>query len=349
MRVAITGATGNVGTSLLRTLVDDRRVLSIIGISRRPPELELDKTEWVAADVGRDDLTTRFRGADAVVHLAWVIQPSRDLVALRRTNVEGSERVFEAAARAGVRTLVYASSVGAYSEGPKDEAVDESWPTEGISTSFYSRHKAEVERILDEFASAHPEIRVVRLRPGLIFSKEAASGIRRLFLGPFLPNGMVRAAFVPAVPAPERLRFQAVHSLDVAEAYRLAVVGRASGAFNVAADPVIGTEELSEIFAAPRLPVPPRLLRWGAAASWRLRLQPTPEGWVDMGVSAPIMDTTRAQTELGWVPRYSSIEALRALLEGLRAGAGYPTPVLAPDLPSIRVRELLSGLGKRGF
>ncbi|HYZ46908.1 MAG TPA: NAD-dependent epimerase, partial [Actinomycetota bacterium] len=116
-----------------------------------------------------------------------------------------------------------------------------------------------------------------------------------------------------------------------------------------AADPVIGTEELSEIFAAPRLPVPPRLLRWGAAASWRLRLQPTPEGWVDMGVSAPIMDTTRAQTELGWVPRYSSIEALRALLEGLRAGAGYPTPVLAPDLPSIRVRELLSGLGKRGF
>ena len=348
MRVAVIGATGNVGTSLMRALEDDPTVSSILGVARRLPDLTLRKTTWTAADVGRDDITAQLQGADAVVHLAWAIQPSRDLDQLRRINVEGSRRVFDAASRAGVPNLVYASSVGAYSKAPKSRTVDESWPTEGMPTSFYSRHKAAVERILDDFERTHPDTRVVRLRPGLIFKREAASGIRRLFIGPLLPNFMVRAAFVPAVPDPGQLRFQVVHTADVAEAYRLAVLGDARGAFNIAADPVIGTGELEEVFGAPRVPVPPAVLRWGAAALWRLRFQPTPEGWVDMGLAAPVMDTTRAQTELGWVPRYTSLEALRELLDGLRAGAGAPTPVLAPDMPALRIRELLAGLGKRG-
>jgi UDP-glucose 4-epimerase len=285
---------------------------------------------------------------DALVHLAWVIQPSRDPAELRRINVEGSRRVFDAAGRAGVGTVVYASSVGAYSKGPKADAIDESWPTEGMPTSFYSRHKAEVERLLDDFERTHPALRVVRLRPALTFKKDAASGIRRLFIGPLLPNFMVRSKFVPAVPDPGDLRFQAVHSDDVAEAYRLAVVGDARGAFNIAADPVLGPPELGDVFAAPRIRVPSRALHLAAAALWRARLQPTPEGWVDMGLAAPIMNTSRAQRELGWVPRFSSIEALRDLLEGLRRGSGDATPVLAPDMPSIRMRELLTGLGKRG-
>jgi nucleoside-diphosphate-sugar epimerase len=89
----------------------------------------------VAADIAEDDLVSRFAGADAVVHLAWEIQPSHDEAAMARTNLLGSHRVFEAAA-AGVGAIVYASSVGAYSPGPKDRAVDDSWPTDGIATSF---------------------------------------------------------------------------------------------------------------------------------------------------------------------------------------------------------------------
>jgi UDP-glucose 4-epimerase len=348
VKVVVVGATGNVGTSLLEGLVDDPLVEAIVGVARRAPSLTLAKTTWVNADIARDDLTPHLRGADVVVHLAWVIQPSRDLETLRRINVEGSRRVFESVAQAEVPALVYASSVGAYAAGPKDRAVDESWSTDGIATSFYSRHKAEVERILDGFEDLNPAVRVVRLRPGLIFKREAASGIRRLFIGPFLPNFLVRTAFVPLVPDVDELRFQAVHSLDVGEAYRLAVVGDVRGPFNVAADPVIGPEELGAVFGARPVRVPPRLLRWGAAVTWRLRLQPSPEGWVDMGYRAPIMDTSRARTELGWTPKYSSIEALRELLAGLRAGAGYPTPALEPDMGSLRVKELLTGLGKRG-
>jgi UDP-glucose 4-epimerase len=233
MRVAVTGATGNVGTSLLHVLAQDPAVDETVAIARRLP-----RTRFVAADVVRDNLVEHFRGADAVVHLAWLIQPSRDRALTHGVNVGGSRRVFEAATAAGVPRLVYASSVGAYSPGPKDRRVDERWPTKGIPTSFYSRDKAEVERLLDAFEAQHPDVRVVRLRPGLIFKAEAASGIRRLFAGPLLPTTLLRRRLIPIVPALERLRFQAVHSLDVAEAYHLAVTRDVRGPFNVAAEPV---------------------------------------------------------------------------------------------------------------
>ena len=124
---------------------------------------------------------------------------------LERINVEGSRRVFEAVAAAGVQKLVHASSVGAYSRGPKDREVDESWPTEGTPTSFYSRHKVAVERELDRFEAAIPRRAVVRLRPALIFKDEAATEIRRLFVGPFIPNFLLRRGLLPALPRVERL------------------------------------------------------------------------------------------------------------------------------------------------
>src|SRR5690348_13728532 len=132
MRLVVVGATGNAGTSVLDALAGDSDVHSIVGIARRRPTIAFPKTEFVSADVASDDLVPHFRGADAVVHLAWLIQPARDLDLLRRVNVAGSERVFRAAADAGVPAIVYASSVGAYSPGPKDRSVDESWPTGGI-------------------------------------------------------------------------------------------------------------------------------------------------------------------------------------------------------------------------
>src|SRR3954451_24902111 len=220
MKVVVVGATGNVGTSLLHALAGDPGVESIVGVARRMPAMTFPGVEWERADIRTDDLVPIFRGADAVVHLAWAIQPSRDERELRSVNVDGSARVFRAAGEAGVGALVYASSIGAYSPGPKDRAVDESWPAEGIETSFYSRHKAEVERLLDRFEAEFPSVRSVRLRPGLIFKRDAASEIRRYFAGPLLPNALVRPGLIPVVPDVERLRFQAVHSLDVGEAYR---------------------------------------------------------------------------------------------------------------------------------
>lgn len=137
MKVIVTGATGNVGTSTVQALSESEKIDEVVGLARREPTWAPLKTSWVEANILSADLAPIFAGADAVVHLAWAIQPSRDAVTLERINVEGSRRVFEAVAAAGVPKLVHASSVGAYSRGPKDREVDEDWPTEGTPTSFY--------------------------------------------------------------------------------------------------------------------------------------------------------------------------------------------------------------------
>ena len=348
MRVVVTGATGNVGTSLVRALVDDPRVEMVVGVARRLPGSQPRGTEWHALDVGTDDLAPAMRGADAVVHLAWAIQPSRDMSRLWRTNVLGTARVAEAAVAAGVGALIHASSVGVYSPGPKDRLVDESWPRQGTPTSFYAVHKAECERRLDALERHEPGLRVVRVRPGLTFKREAASGIRRLFTGPLLPSPLVRPSRLPAVPDIPRLRFQAVHTDDVAEGYRLLVAGEAAGAFNLAADPVLDPEALAEALEARRVPVPTRVGRALVDLSWHMRLQPSPPGWLDMAVSVPLMDWSRARDELGWTPRRTSVEALRELLEGMADGAGADTPPLSPGTGGpARLRELAGGVGSR--
>jgi UDP-glucose 4-epimerase len=272
MRVVVTGATGNVGSAVLRALDADLGVDEIVALARRPPQRSLGRCEFVSVDVAADRLEPVFAGADVVVHLAWLIQPGRDESVTRRVNLDGSRRVFEAVVSAGVPSLVYASSVGAYSPGPKDRFVDETWPTDGIPSSFYSRHKAAVEHDLDHLAADDPGLRIVRLRPGLIFQRSAATEIRRLFAGPLLPGALLRSSLAPVSPAVTGLRFQAVHSNDVADAYRRAVLTDVSGAFNIAADPVIGAVELAELLNARPVRVPAILLRGAAAATFALRL-----------------------------------------------------------------------------
>jgi UDP-glucose 4-epimerase len=331
VRVVVTGASGNVGTSLLAALSGDPKIESVLGLARRLPDLAMPKVKWAAANVASDELTPHLRGADAVVHLAWAIQPSHQLQTLRRINVVGSERVFRAVAEARVPALVYASSVGAYSPGPKDRRVDESWPTNGVESSFYSRHKAEVERLLDRFEHEHPEIRTVRLRPGLIFKRESGEEQRRLFAGRLFPRFLARR--VRAVPEIPRLRLQAVHSLDVGEAYRLALSNDVHGAFNIAAEPVLDPAFIARLLGARTIRVPARLARAAASLSWRLHLQPTPEGWLDLGLAAPLLDTSRARTELGWEPRHGADETFLELLSGIREGARLQTPPLSVGAP----------------
>ena len=345
MRIVVTGASGNVGTSVLPALARDPAVEEIVGVVRRPPGWSNPRTRWVQADVVSSPLEDVFAGADVVIHLAWLIQPSRDAAMLRAVNVDGSRRVFEAAARAGVGALVHASSIGVYSPGPDDRPVDESWPRDGVPTSFYSRHKAEAERLLDAFED---RLRVVRLRPALIFKREAAAEIRRYFVGPLLPSPLVHPRLIPVLPLPDHLVLQAVHSYDVGEAYRLAATREdARGAYNVAADPVLDGATLGRLLGARPVRVPPRLVRAVTDVTWRAGLQPTPPGWLDMGLQGPIMDSRRAREQLGWTPRYDAGEALLELLEGLRRSEGLPTPPLEPRAGGrLRQREFPPGAAR---
>jgi nucleoside-diphosphate-sugar epimerase len=349
MRIAITGASGNVGTALLRRLhrarSDGHGELEVVGLSRRAPDpsqAPYAGVRWHEADVGQPggtELERAFAGADAVVHLAWQIQPNHDLADLFRTNVTGTANVLDAAGNAGVGHVVCASSVGAYSPADKGVRTNEAWPAEGIQDAHYSRHKAEQERLLDRFAGANPAVTVSRLRPGLIFQADAGAEIGRYFLGPYIPKALARLPFLPLVPIPPEIVFQAVHADDVADVYWRVLNSGAGGAFNIAAEPVITPEILAGVLRARRLfPLPLAVLRAGAAALWRPRLLAADSGWVNMAAGAPVMDTSRAREVLGWAPQRTSLDAIAEVLDALAAGSGIPaSPVLRPR------RRLLSG------
>ncbi|MFC4016635.1 NAD-dependent epimerase/dehydratase family protein [Micromonospora sp. GCM10011542] len=343
MRIVVVGASGNVGTALLRRLRRERGV-ELAGVARRLPGPDAgepyDQVEWHSCDIGApgavDQLAEVFAGADAVVHLAWQIQPSHDQRVLHRTNVGGSRAVFDALVRAGVPALVYASSVGTYAPGPKDHPISERWPASGVPGSSYSRDKAEVEDLLDGIEQKHPALRVVRLRPGLIFQRAAATEITRYFLGPLAPVRLLRFGRIPLVPTNRRLRMQAVHADDVADAYARAVLGDARGAFNVAADPVLTPELVARHFHGWTVPVASPVLRVAAALTWVARLQPVDPGWVQLALNAPLMSSERAETELGWRPKIDALTALKELFAGMADGGGHtgsPPMSGAPDLP----------------
>ncbi|WET82366.1 NAD-dependent epimerase/dehydratase family protein [Amycolatopsis sp. QT-25] len=344
-RIVVTGATGNVGTAVVRALGSDPEVGSIVGVARRPSRWESPKTEFVTADVARDDLRAVFDGADVVIHLAWLFQPTHRPEITWRSNVLGSIRVFEAVQAMRVPALVYASSIGAYSPRDDDHPVAEDWPTHGSPNAAYTREKAYVERVLEAFDRSHPRLRVVRLRPGFLFQKAAAPEQRRLFGGPLVPGKLVRPSLIPVLPDIPQLRIQTAHTDDVADAYRRCALQDVKGAFNIAADPVLDTRALARIFGAKPVKVPAVFVRRALAAAWSLHLIPATPGLFDAVLHLPVMDCTRAREELGWTPRYSSEDAIAAFLEGLREGEGFPTEPLKADVG--RGHELATGVGER--
>jgi len=172
MRIVVTGASGNIGTHLLQVLLADPAVDSVVGLARRLPEHRDPGVKWHEADITSTDLVPLMRGADAVVHLAFLLQPAHNPQLMQRTNVLGSRRVFDAVTAAGVPALVHASSVGAYAPG-FGEPLTESHPATDIDSSTYSRHKAACEAELDNVQQAHPGLRIVRIRPGVVLSAPA--------------------------------------------------------------------------------------------------------------------------------------------------------------------------------
>jgi nucleoside-diphosphate-sugar epimerase len=316
--VVVTGATGNIGTALLHRLVADDGVREVRAVARRLSQEDLGpKVRWHELDVAEDDLSRAFDGADVVVHLAWRIQPSWDIESMRAVNVLGSRRVFEAAIDVGA-AIVHASSLGAYGPGPKDRLVDEDWPVSGHPDHPYSAQKAEVEHELDRLQALHPDVRVARMRPALVMQSPAGQELQRYFLPRHFPFHLVRAGLVDRLP----VRFQVVHATDVADAFARAALSDARGAFNVAAEDVLGGHHIDQLRG---------VARFVADVTWRLHAQPVDPGWVTLVFRSPLMATDRARRELGWAPTSSGFEALEQGLAGIQDPPPPATPALRGD------------------
>src|SRR5829696_7161089 len=340
LRVAVTGASGNLGTALLRRLTaPGSGVAEIRGLARRePPDIApYEAVDWHLADLGRpedEDLLVPFLdGVDAVVHLAWALQPGRRPDDLHRVNVDGTRRVADAAAAAGVRHVVHLSSLGAYARGAVGQQVAEDWPTTGIPSAQYSRDKSDAERVIREAGLRHPEITFTVVRPTLVLQPEAGSEIGRYFLGPLLygaarllPGPLARLLPLP-LPA---VAVSFVHADDVADALARILDRRAGGPFNLAADPLMDSNGIARALGTVRVPVPTPALRAALRAAFTAHVVPTEPGWLNMGTQLPALDTSRARRLLDWEPAHRSDDVLAQFVAALGRGDGAPGPLLAP-------------------
>ena len=320
LTVAVTGPTGTFGLALMPLLEADDRIERVIGIARRPFDPEergWSKMEYRRGDVRDvDALRTSFKDADVVVHLAFLIVGGGKETT-HAINVEGTLNAFRAAAEGGVQRFVYASSIAAYGFHPDNPVgMTEEWATRPAGRLFYAQEKAELEHLLEEEALSHPETALYLLRPPVVLGPDAVgakvsiptvleplvrgigAGLRRL---PGLP------ALVPDLP------FQLIHQDDVAEALRLCVVGAGPpGAYNIAADDVVTGVDIARELGLRAVRVPGRPVAAAARAVSNLPFLPSSAQWVEAISHPAIMDTTKARTRLGWTPRHSAIESLRA-------------------------------------
>ncbi len=261
-------------------------------------------------------------GADVVIHLALALRPASNEGYLSQVNVAGTHAVLKAMAAAGVPQLIYASSLGVYAPGAT-HPVAESWPHTGQRTSAYSRDKVDAEKLVDEFALAHPDVAVARFRPTLVVQRESAWEVKTLYLGPFVPRAalkLLRRRVLPVVPLPAGIALQFVHANDVGDAVTRMVQTRATGTYNLAAD-ILDSRALAGLIGGRPLAVNPRLVRGIVTALHAVRAVAVTPGWYDVAMNSPTMDTSCAREELGWSPTRSSTESAEELIDGLASGA----------------------------
>jgi len=334
MRIVVTGASGNVGTALLRRWRGSGH--DVVGVARRAPGGGVAELagQWVDCDLADPDqaagLFRVFRGADAVVHLAWALQPMRDRGYQRRVNLAGSTLCVAEAARAGVGQVVVASSVGAYSPGRGVQLVDEAWPTGGVEGCGYSRDKAALEALLRDLGRDEllARTRLAWVRPALVAQRSAGSELMRLGLPVLMPRGLPRR--LPVWGVDRRMGLQVVHADDVADAIARIVERGASGPFNLVTEPVLRGGDIAAAFGARPVHVPWRLTRALADLAWRTRLGPLDPGWITMAHTIPWASAARARTLLDWSPRHGATQVLGELVAGMAEGAGADTAPLRP-------------------
>lgn len=340
MTVAVTGASGNLGTALLRRLTTrGAEPAEIRGLARRqPPEVApYAGVRWHLADLGEvqseDALPEFLDGVDAVVHLAWALQPGRQPDDLHRVNVEGTRRVVRAAAAAGVGNFVHMSSIGAYAPGAVGQRVGEDWPTTGIPTAQYSRDKSEAERVVHEVAARHPDMTLTVVRPTLVLQPDAGSEIGRYFLGPLLFGAarLLPGAVAKLLPLPlPAVSVAFVHADDVADAIIRILERRADGPFNLSAEPLMDAAGIARALGTTRVPVPALALRTAVQAAFAAHVIPTEPGWLDIAVGAPALDSTRARRLLDWTPAHRGDDVLARFVAALGRGEGGEGPLLHP-------------------
>jgi nucleoside-diphosphate-sugar epimerase len=320
LTVAVTGPTGEIGLPLMDELEANPRVGAVRGMARRPfdPAREgWDKVAYRRGDIlDRGSLAALFDGADVAVHLAFAIFGSREQT--RRVNLEGSRNAFEAAVAAGVKRLVYASSVAAYGfHRDNPQPLTEDVPARGSESFYYSAQKAELEATLSEVV-AGSEVDVYVVRPCVVAGPRATMLIEQVVrsarLGdplPALRRGLGRLPLPSPVLPDAGVPIQLVHHDDIARALAAAIAGAGPpGAYNLAGDGEIGVAEIAAAIGWRSVRVPSPAVGLGAGLAKRLSFVSPQLEWATAFAMPVLMDSAKARRELGWDPRFDAAETL---------------------------------------
>jgi len=323
LTVAVTGPTGTFGFGLVPLLEADERVARVTGIARRP--FDPAAYGWTKMSYQRGDvrdpgaLRDAFGRADVVVHLAFSITGAASRSTIRDINVAGTLNAYRAAAAAGARRFVFASSVAAYGFHPDNPVgMTEEWPVRPAARLFYAQQKAELERLLHAEAAqaagpAAPGLYV--LRPSIVLGPHTVGG-KDLLARPVTWLARHRINRIGHLPVlVPRIPLQFVHEQDVGRALQQCIVAAGPpGAYNIAADGVVTAAEIARELGLFPIEVPGTPAQAAARILAAMPfLLPVAE-WVEAVSHPAIMDTTRARRELGWAPRFTAIQALRDTL-----------------------------------
>jgi nucleoside-diphosphate-sugar epimerase/putative sterol carrier protein len=295
MKVAVTGGSGELGTLVLRRLLDDRSVKAVVSLDRRPPLVASGKLVSVIADVREPGFERHLEGCEAVFHFAFLVTTHAPRAVFDAVNVEGSKNVFRAAVAVGAKTIVYSSSVAAYGVAPGHAApfVEDS-PRVFVPGFAYSANKFQVEEFLDGFEKEHEDVAIARLRPVVLVGRRMEHAL----------GAALRKRVVPSLgsnPLP------VVWDEDVADAAILAWKKRARGAFNLSADDALSAEALARAAGMTVRRVPLALARGVARLSpllARLGIADAVDpSWLDHTDAPMVASSEKAKRELGWKPR----------------------------------------------
>lgn len=326
LNVAVTGPTGEIGKPLMSELERRPEVERVLGMARRPFDPADEGWEKVAYRRGdildRGSLAALFDGADVAVHLAFAIFGSREET--RKVNLQGTRNVFEAAIRAGVKRLVYASSVAAYGFHPENpQPLTEDVPARGSEDFYYSAQKAELEDLLSELLTGS-EVEAYVFRPCIVAGPRATMLIEQTVDAvragdpvPLLRKGVGRLPLVkPVLPDPG-MPIQLVHHDDVARAMAAAICGEGPpGVYNLAGEGEVRVRDIARALGWRWLPVPGPAVSVGTAAAKRLRFVSSKLEWAIAADTPVLMDTIRARHDLDWKPRHDAIETLKETVAG---------------------------------
>ena len=315
VRYLITGGSGYIGSRLVERLVSLPDTERILICDLRPPRVFHPGVEFKRLDVRDADLvrsTVAAERPDALLHLAFILNPMHDEAAMYEIDVGGTHNVLEAAAAAGVGQVLVTSSSTAYGTFADNPVpLTEEHPVRGVPDFEYARDKAESDRLCQLWALRHPDRVMTIVRPCIVFGPNVDNYIVRLWTQqPF------QADF--GLPEPG---LQFVHEDDLVEALAVLLAARLGGAFNVAGDGLVTAAETAAIAGVRRRRVPLRVMWRLAGAMWRLRLSETPPGNLHFVIHPWIVSNEKLKRETGWRPRFSSRETFEITMRAHGASA----------------------------